>query len=36
MTTQQVEIIEFVHLLNFNDYEILNTYSLTIKHKETH
>ena len=37
MTTQQQnEAIDFVHLLDFNDYEILNVYPFTIRRKDTH
>ena len=36
MTAQQNEAIDFVPLLNFNDYEILNVYPFTIRHKDTH
>ena len=37
MTTQQQnEAIEFVPLLDFDNYEILNTYPFTIRHKDTH
>ena len=35
-TQQQSESVEFVPLLNFNGYEILNTYPFTIRHKDTH
>ena len=33
---QQNEAIDFVPLLNFIDYEILNAYPFTIRHKDTH
>ena len=33
---QQNEAIEFVPLLDFDNYEILNTYPFTIRHKDTH
>ena len=36
MTTQQVEVIEFVLLIDFNDYKILNAYPFTIRRKDTH
>lgn len=33
---QQSEAIDFVPLLDFIDYEILNVYPFTIRHKDTH
>ena len=36
MTAQQNEAIDFIPLLDFIDYEILNTYPFTIRRKDTH